>query len=257
MDWPPDPDPYALDAEIHDLLMTLVDAAMAVPRPQRRFYVRTPLGASGAVNVFGAEVSIPAAPQDLSTLSDEKLIQRQHFKSSGSYGFFILPLGFKVVEELRRRGEPQEAPEVTVERYIDASEFRAGHPMAHARLRDARNLVAADPVGNATRIGHECREAIMAFADSLADRHGVAGNVPADKTIDKVRAVIDRHREDLGEKATAFLDALLGYWGAVIDITQRQEHAAAREGEQLTAADARRVLFYTGLVMYELDVTFP
>jgi hypothetical protein len=257
MEWPPDPDPYALDAEIHELLMTLVDAATAVPRPQRRFKVHRPPSASGAVNVFGAEINIPAAPQDLSTLSDENLIERQHFTTSGSYEFFILPLGFKVVEELRQRGEPQEVPETAVKGYIDTSEFRVAHPIAHARLRDARDLVAADPVANATRIGHECREAIMAFADSLADRHGVATGVPAEKTIDKIRAVIDGHRATLGERTNALLDALLGYWGAVIDITQRQEHAAAREGERLSAADARRVLFYTGLVMYELDVTFP
>ncbi len=48
----------------------------------------------------------------------------------------------------------------------------------------------------------------------------------------------------------------MSYWGTVSDLAQRQEHAAEREGEALTADDARRVVWYSALVMYELDRTF-
>jgi hypothetical protein len=52
---------------------------------------------------------------------------------------------------------------------------------------------------------------------------------------------------------TPFLDALIAYWGTVSDLLQRQEHGAQREGHDLVNEDARRVVFHTCLVIYELD----
>jgi len=51
---------------------------------------------------------------------------------------------------------------------------------------------------------------------------------------------------------SAFLDALLVYWGTACDLVQRQEHGSQREGAPLTWEDARRVVFQTMLVMYEV-----
>ena len=51
----------------------------------------------------------------------------------------------------------------------------------------------------------------------------------------------------------AFLDALLAYWGTVIDLVQRQEHGALREGTPLIRRDAKRVVLQCAIVMYELD----
>jgi hypothetical protein len=62
-------------------------------------------------------------------------------------------------------------------------------------------------VGNATRIGHDCREAMIAFASSLADRYKVAAATRPEQTVDKIRAVIDLQRGALGSKTGAFLDA--------------------------------------------------
>lgn len=45
----------------------------------------------------------------------------------------------------------------------------------------------------------------------------------------------------------------MNYWGAVADLTQRQEHGVQKEGEQLVWEDARRVVFQTLLVMFEVD----
>jgi hypothetical protein len=50
----------------------------------------------------------------------------------------------------------------------------------------------------------------------------------------------------------AVLAALLEYWSSINDLTQRQEHGAQREGRQLTAEDARRTIFHTLIVMYEI-----
>ena len=43
------------------------------------------------------------------------------------------------------------------------------------------------------------------------------------------------------------------YWGTVSDLVQRQEHGAQREGKQLVWEDARRVVFQTANVMFEID----
>jgi len=45
----------------------------------------------------------------------------------------------------RDRVEPQEIIEQKAEGYVDASEFRVAYPDAHAKLRAARDLMAADP----------------------------------------------------------------------------------------------------------------
>jgi hypothetical protein len=72
-----------------------------------------------------------------------------------------------------------------------------------------------------------------------------------------MRAILDLHREGIGDATAAFLDALLAYRGTVSDLAQRQEHGAAKEGEPLSARDAVRLVFYAGLVMYEFDRTLP
>ena len=49
------------------------------------------------------------------------------------------------------------------------------------------------------------------------------------------------------------LDALLSYWGAVSDLTQRQEHGALKEGERLTWEDGRRLVFHVAQLMHDVD----
>lgn len=51
------------------------------------------------------------------------------------------------------------------------------------------------------------------------------------------------------------LDALVVYWGTVHDLAARQEHGAAK-AVPLVAEDARRVVFQTAIVMFELDRAF-
>jgi hypothetical protein len=43
------------------------------------------------------------------------------------------------------------------------------------------------------------------------------------------------------------------YWGTVSDLVQRQEHGAQKQGAELTWEDARRVVFQTAIVMYEVS----
>jgi hypothetical protein len=46
---------------------------------------------------------------------------------------------------------------------------------------------------------------------------------------------------------------MLAFWGAVSDLAQRQEHGAQREAEPLGWEDARRLVFLSAVVMYEID----
>lgn len=57
----------------------------------------------------------------------------------------------------------------------------------------------------------------------------------------------------MSDTVRAFLDSLLVQWGCVSDLVQRQEHGALREGGDLVWEDARRVVFQTLIVMYEID----
>jgi hypothetical protein len=55
------------------------------------------------------------------------------------------------------------------------------------------------------------------------------------------------------EKVGAFASALLHYWGTLIDLVSRQEHRASTEAAELNFEDARRVVFQTLVVMFEID----
>jgi len=68
----------------------------------------------------------------------------------------------------------------------------------------------------------------------------------------RVRAVLEHRGSTLGSTERAFLDALLPYWGTVVDLVQRQEHAGQKEGESIVWEDGRRVVFQTAVVMFEI-----
>ncbi len=137
-------------------------------------------------------------------------------------------------------------------RFLDSDVVATEFGVAIARWRDAqRRLRTAETTRELTEIGHICREAMQAFAGALAERHGLQGfSSDPSKTVDKVRAVLAK--VGLGKTAQDFHTALLSYWGAATDLVQRQEHGAAKEGEQLAWEDARRVVFQTLIVMFEV-----
>ena len=63
--------------------------------------------------------------------------------------------------------------ERSIEAYVEEDEFRSRYPGAYEKWRDARDLYTVDPERHATRIGHDCREAMIAFAGELAERHSL------------------------------------------------------------------------------------
>lgn len=134
-------------------------------------------------------------------------------------------------------------------RYVDEERIRASYPGAYEKWRDALDLFVVDPRRHATRIGHECREALMLFSDILARDVGIEAR--SNETVKKVRAALDA-RDDLSEKVRY---VTLAYFGTTWDLAQRQEHGAIRGNGPLRVDDARRVVFHTMLAMYELDQT--
>jgi hypothetical protein len=138
-----------------------------------------------------------------------------------------------------------------IEAYVDDHLFRVRYPLAHAKWRDAHDLYLLDAERHATRIGHDCREATLAFAAELARLHLTTAPASAG-VIDKLRSVL-RSQHGASDTVRRHLDALLAYWGTVWDLANRQEHGALREKEPLRAEDSRRLAFQTVLVMYEVD----
>jgi hypothetical protein len=56
-----------------------------------------------------------------------------------------------------------------------------------------------------------------------------------------------------GNAVAAHVASLLDYWESVSNLANRQEHRAAREGDELAAEDSRRLILHTIVVMHELD----
>lgn len=120
-------------------------------------------------------------------------------------------------------------------------------------LVEAESLLYAEDTENTlTTIGHLLREAMQEFASALVDRFKPP-RVDSDKakTVSRIKAVLGMLR--LSDKVSAFLDALIAYWGTVADLVQRQEHGGLKEGEPLRWLDARRIVFQVAVVMMEID----
>jgi hypothetical protein len=140
--------------------------------------------------------------------------------------------------------------EQQIERYVDTDSFRERYPEAHEKWTGAQVFFRAGPERYATQIGHNCREALAALANRLVREHEIALDANAG-TVDKLRLVFATGTKSSTERR--FLNALVNYWRSVSDLAQRQEHAGLREGETLREEDARRLIFQTLLVMYEID----
>ena len=194
---------------------------------------------------------LTARQGDVDTLVDWALLRRSPSNRSRNM-YDVTPQGRRYYAEMKRRaGEASTAIVAEIRDFLDGRAFMESFPGAYARWREAeQDLWGAESLAQMTRIGHTCREALQEFAASLAQRCGA--EVPADraKTVQAIRAVLETRQ--LGKTHKAFLDALLVYWGTVSDLVQRQEHGAARDNEALTWEDARRVVFQTAIVMFEV-----
>jgi hypothetical protein len=246
-----------LEPEQERLLVTLVEAARSLPSDKREQFWFTPtMNRPHRVQHPGlAGGAIDPYPGDWQALAAEGLLRVTPTGTRGYLHIDVTPRGFQHYSRVKARsGKPVEVMELDIRHYLDSDAFKNHYHAAWEKWTRAEELLwSADSAQQLTNIGHLCRETVQEFADALAKEH-----LPRDvqpertKTIARVRAVLERLDERLGRTSSEMLQALVAYWGAVMNSIQRQEHGSQREGGELTWEDARRVVFQTAVVMFEV-----
>lgn len=240
-----------LEADQIELLSWMVELERNLSPQQRGsfLFIQT-MGTSDTLIHGRSSERRPAQKGDLDSLAEVGLLRRE-LVSSRTPSYHVTPMGRLFhAEQMQTAKEAVATVEDAIQRYLEADIFKGRHPAAYERWRTAeQELWKAEDVAQFTAIGHGCREAIQAFASSLATTAGVDVLADPAKTVDRIRAVLEKTQAGSEE----FSKALLSYWGAVSDLVMRQEHGAQREGAQLVWEDARRVVFQTAIVMYEIS----
>lgn len=237
--------------ELLSRLMEASDAAreeFRVLRASGGMFLRHPGLPDGNLDVY---------EPDFQGLEDLGFFTVTHYGSQDgkSTTFDISPVGRHAYSVLHTESvSPSEAVVQEMQRFVDSDLFRKRYPVAHdCWTKAAKLLWAEDSRGKLTDVGHYCREALQEFAAVLVQGLPVAQETKSTETVERLRAVLAAACKRLGDKTSKMLDAMLSYWGTVSDLVQRQVHAAEREGEDLRWEDARRVVFQTLVVMYEID----
>lgn len=249
---------FHLEPEQIDLLSAIVEEHRSVPRAQRdRFFVSNTQQGSYAWYPKASDAwQLRIVQADLEVLASCGWINPRYGDRMLVSGFSVTPNGLAAYEELKRRaGASVVQVEAEVRRYLDSEAFAARYPRAHEKWRQAEEpLWGTESQQALTTIGHHCREAMQIFASELVTTYPLPKAIPDPaNTVERVRSVLTLAREKLGEVERAFLDALLAYWGTVADLSQRQEHGTLKEGKSLEWEDARRLVFQTAVVMFEID----
>jgi len=254
---------YDLEREQIELLSRMVEADRRTPREERRpFWYHETMGGGnceflshpGFVDAEGRTITVLRS--DLLALAEAGFL-RVHRATASSMSIDIRPIGYRFhTEVMANVANTAEQVAEAPRHYLDAEGFRRRYPEAHAKWAAARETLYADDVhGKLTRIGHDCTEAMQAFANVLVDAHHPP-NADAEpgKYRQRLDAVIDLFKPKVGEKRSNLLHALVNYWFAASAIAERQEHGADKAGDPVTWEDARRVVFHTAIVMFEIDL---
>ena len=241
-----------------DLLCQLVEAAKSVPEKQPfhclgPFYGST-RGEVRHVGIPGLALSVYVG--DVQDLAGLGLIAVRGHGGHNEFSFDVSPQGFATYSQLRAGSSErvEQIPDL-MHAYVDSGVFRSRYAEAVEKWMAAEKaLWATDSDTRTTEIGHLCREALQFFASALlAAAPGVEADTDPAHTVARVRSVLHDKEPAMSDTVRAFLDSLLVQWGCVSDLVQRQEHGALREGGDLVWEDARRVVFQTLIVMYEID----
>ena len=242
-----------LAEEQKQLLIALVEASRKQPRDRKQRFLA--IQASGGTVFAGLEDYEGAYIGDVEAIINAGLLNGFR-NAQGALVFDVAPKGIHCYEYLMKtNSEPVDRVEERVIGYLDATAFEKRHPEAYARWRQAEELLwGSNSQKQHTVVGHFCREAMQYFATSLIDQYQ-PDNIDSDikKTKNRLKAVIEQEKKGMSDDVKSLLDALVGYWDSVNDLTQRQEHGAQKEGEALTWEDSRRLVFQRAIVMFEID----
>lgn len=240
-----------------ELLISIVEAARNVPVEERESFLVARLDGADLLMHRGLKKNEKIHYGDVKELERQGLLS---IESGSGYNpnFDVTSLGFLYYQHLKKnKGEAVERVASHIRDYLDAPEFKTNYPEAFAKWSQAEDLLwGTDTPKQLTAIGHHCREAVQEFAKTLVERyHPPDVTHDKTKTLARLRAVLELKATQLGKTNKDFLETLLAYWGKVNDLIQRQEHGSQREGEQLLWKDARRVVFQTMAVIFEIDST--
>lgn len=249
-------DQILLEQEQKNLLESLVEAERSVPFEKRQQFE------SGSPQSWLEILQHPGLPdgkkevhrQDIDILKRADLIAISPAKNF--YRFYVTPRGCQYYRELKQRfGQPVERVESYVENSLNAEQFRKKYPHAYEKWQRAEaSLWREDWETQLTNIGHDCREAIQKFAETLINQSQLQQEYPdQNKDIGRIKAVIEQRKENLSHREKKFLDGLVDYWKALSGLVQRQEHGIQDIDRSLTWEDGRRVVFQTAIVMFEVD----
>ncbi len=248
-------DNILLEPEQIELLCKLIEAERSAPKGQRgKFLCAEGQGEHEDLFIYtaGEGIEVEGNLTDAEILAEKGLLgSRQN--ADAYFLFHIKPDALQYYRELKRSPQPAENVESEIRNYLSSTELQKFYNAAYRKWAQAESLLwESDSEKQFTTMGHLCREALQEFADTLVNIHKPAGADPdKSKTVSRIRAVLQKS-DRLGNSEKAFLDQLLGYWGTVSDLVQRQEHGGIKEGEPLRWEDGRRVVFQTMIVMYEI-----
>lgn len=246
-----------LESEQEELLTILVEASRSLPREKRqKFWYNETLGHLHGAIIHPALPRHTRAPKgDIEILASQGLLLLTYGSRVGTLMFDVTPVGFRYYEMLKKKhGESVERIEAAMKQYLNGEAFKTTYPMAFTKWQKAEDaLWSSDSVSALTTIGHLCREAMQEFTTELVNRFAPDAVDPnKSHTVSRLRSVITKTSTDRSDAEKQLLDALVGYWGAVSDMVQRQEHGAIKEGSPLLWEDGRRVVFQTAMVMFEI-----
>jgi hypothetical protein len=248
-------DDIVLEDAQRTLLSQVVEVERSLPREARGRFILAEATGDESQDTFIHEGGprLEGHLEDVEILADVRLVKIGH-NSQGTPNFFVTPRGFQYYEHMKRAGAPDETVQEEIRRYIVSDRFRAEHAGSFAKWSQAENLLwSSDSKKQLTMVGHLCREATQEFADEMLRIYSVAEpHSPKPQTVRRLQAAIASRSSSVGSSVTAVLKALIEYWGTVADLAQRQEHGAEREGDELYWEDARRLVFQTLVVLYEM-----
>jgi hypothetical protein len=247
---------FLLEPEQKELFIAMVEAHRNLPREKRQgFIFSDTMGGSTILHEGLQSGEISAYIGDLDVLTNVGFLQRRYV-GRGVPVFDVTPLGFKYYEHLILSiSQPIRRVEEKIKNYLDADNFKKRYAKAFQKWTSANDkLWSTDSEKQLTEIGHLCREAMQEFVSVLVDEVKPP-HVDTDKahTVARLKALTKLKANQIGTTLAPFLDALIVYWGTVSDLVQRQEHANLKEGKPLIWEDARRVIFQTAIVMFEID----
>jgi hypothetical protein len=247
-----------LDNEQKQIFINFIDSFKDIVRDNRYKFVASHL--SDDTTLIGhplkPDSDITLYKIDFEALCRSKLFDCYDFNNPNEMQFIITHEAFNVYELLKNEKlTPLQRIENDTLDYIKSQCFIKKYPKAYQKWQMAEELFLKETKNkNLTTIGHLCRETLQEFADELLLHKSIESEFSKSKIISKIKSVFEA--TNIGSTTTKhFLDALLNYWGALSDLVQKQEHDSQREGGTLKIEDARRIIFHSAIIMYEIDKT--